>query len=104
MTLRERVEELGPDAAARAAEAEQLRRLPDEVAAGLVRTGLPRSLVPAAYGGGEQHLEAVLDAIEALAYHDGSTAWCGMIAATTGLTAARLPPEWAQQIYGAPDA
>ena len=99
-TLLARVEALGQEAAASAAETEQLRRLPDAIAAGLVRTGMPRSLVPAAYGGGEQPLRDVLDAIEALAYHDGSTAWCGMIAATTGLTAARLPPEWADRIYG----
>lgn len=46
----------------------------------------------------------MLDAIETLAYHDGSTAWCGMIAATTGLTAARLPAPWAEHIYGDPAA
>jgi alkylation response protein AidB-like acyl-CoA dehydrogenase len=89
---------------ARAAETERLRRLPDEIAAGVVETGLPRALVPAAYGGGEHRLQDVLDAIAALAYHDASTAWCAMIAATTGLTAARLPEEWAERIYGDPSA
>jgi alkylation response protein AidB-like acyl-CoA dehydrogenase len=79
-----------------------LRRLPDELAAGLVGSGLPRSLVPARYGGGEHALQDVLDAIQALAYHDGSTAWCAMIAATTGLTAARLPAEFAERIHGDP--
>jgi indole-3-acetate monooxygenase len=93
---------LGPEADARASETERLRRLPDELASGVVDAGLPRALVPARYGGGEHELQDVLDAIEALAYHDGSTAWCGMIAATTGLTAARLPAEWAEAIYGDP--
>lgn len=46
----------------------------------------------------------MLDAIDALAYHDGSTAWCAMIAATTGLAAARLPEAWAERIYGDPNA
>ena len=99
-----RVEAFGPAADARAPEIEQLRRLPDEVAAGLVETGLPKALVPAQYGGGECHPQEVIDAIEALAYHDGSTAWCGMIAASTGLCAAFLAPEWAARIYGDPAA
>ena len=103
-TLLDRVRALGADASELAASAEQLRRLPDEIAAGLVRTGLPRALVPSRYGGGELPLQDVLDAIEALAYHDGSTAWCGMIAATTGLTAARLPAPWAERIYGDPSS
>jgi len=69
-----------------------------------VETGLPRALVPAGYGGGEHRLQDVLGAIAALAFHDGSAAWCAMIAATTGLTAARLPAEWAERIYGDPAA
>ena len=83
-----------------ASETEQLRRLPDELAAGLVDCGFPRSLVPARYGGAELHLQDAVDAIERLAYHDGSTAWCGMIAATTGLASAYLTPDWAERIYG----
>ena len=102
-SLRERVEELGPVADRLAVETERLRRLPDELAAGLVTTGLPRALVPARYGGGDDDLPDVLDAIEALAYHDGSTAWCGMIAATTGVAASYLPAEWAERIYGDPE-
>jgi indole-3-acetate monooxygenase len=98
------VEPAGRLADACAADTERLRRLPDAVARALVDSGVPRSLVPARYGGGEHHLQDVIDAIEALAYHDGSTAWCGMVAATTGLCAAWLPPEWAEQIYGDPAA
>ena len=78
--------------------------MPDELAAGLVDSGLPRAFVPDRYGGGESHPSTVVDAIERLAYHDGATAWCGMIAATTGLAAAYLPPEWAERIYGDPSA
>src|SRR5689334_13049100 len=74
-TLLERVDRLGPMADAHAAETERLRRLPDDIAAGVVETGLPRALVPAVYGGAEHRLQDVLDAIAALAYHDGSTAW-----------------------------
>ena len=94
--------ELGILAGARWAETDRLRRLPDDVAEALVDTGILRALVPAAYGGGEVHLHVLLDAVEALAWYDGSTAWCAAIGATTGLAAAFLPPEHAKQIFGDP--
>lgn len=103
-TLVERVEPVGLDASARAGEIESLRRLPDDLVASLVGTGLFRAWVPARYGGAEADAMTVLDAIEALSFHDGATGWCAMIGATTSLTAAFLPPEFAQQIYGDPDA
>ncbi|MDQ1394915.1 MAG: hypothetical protein QOG64_174, partial [Acidimicrobiaceae bacterium] len=43
---------VGPQADRRAAETEALRRLPDDLVADLVRTGLLRAWVPATYGGG----------------------------------------------------
>jgi alkylation response protein AidB-like acyl-CoA dehydrogenase len=96
------IEAVGRQADARASETERLRRLPDELAAALVGAGVFRLCVPRRYGGGEAHLLEVLEVIERLAYHDGSTGWCAMIGATTGLTAALLPPEFAQEIYGDP--
>lgn len=86
------------------AETDRLRRLPDGVAAALVGSGVLRALVPRAYGGGEVHLQELLDAVESLAWHDGSTAWCAAIGATTGLTAGFLPAEHAERIYGDPAA
>ena len=97
-----RVEVLGQVASAAAAETEALRRLPDELARGLRDSGLPRAWVPARYGGEEASTMEVLDAIEALSFHDGATGWCGMIAATTSLLSAYLPPEWAERIFGDP--
>ena len=102
--LRARVEATGTLAAERATETESLRRLPDDVAASLVASGLLRAWVPTTYGGGGASALEVFDAIEALAFHDGATGWCGMIGATTSLTSAFLPPEWASRIYGDPRA
>ncbi len=96
------VRAVGLEADRRAPETEALRRLPDDLAADLIGTGLLRAWVPARYGGPEADVLTVLDAIEELAWHDGATAWCGMIGATTALTAGRLAPEWAEQIYGDP--
>ena len=102
--LVDRVEPVGVDASGRSAEIEQLRRLPDDLVAALVDTGLFRAWVPARYGGEESGALAVLDAIEALSFHDGATGWCAMIGATTSLTAAFLPPAFAEEIYGDPRA
>jgi alkylation response protein AidB-like acyl-CoA dehydrogenase len=104
VTLLDAVRALGAQADALAQETEGLRRLPDDLAAALVDTGLPRAWVPKAYGGPEHDLLTVLDAIEELAFHDGATAWCGMIAVTTSAAAAYLPADWAERIYGDPRA
>ncbi len=98
------VEELGRRADALASETESLRRLPDELAEGLRAAGFPRAMVPAELGGGERTIAEAVDAIERLAYFDGATAWCGMIAATTSLLSGHLSESWAETIYGDPGA
>ncbi|MHB8664498.1 MAG: acyl-CoA dehydrogenase family protein [Acidimicrobiales bacterium] len=95
---------VGQEADKRSAEIESLRRLPDDLAAMVVDTGLLRQWVPQRYGGGEAHVIPVLDAIEELAYHDGSTGWVAMIGTTTGLAAAYMAPEWASEVFGDPRA
>ena len=99
-----RIEALGRRADARSQEIEDLRRLPDDLASGLRDAGFGRALAPTEVGGGEWTIAEAVDAIEALAYFDGSTAWCGMIAATTSLIGGHLPETWAERIYGDPDA
>jgi alkylation response protein AidB-like acyl-CoA dehydrogenase len=102
--LDEAIDALGHAADARADEIEQLRRLPPELSAAMVASGLGRAWAPARYGGLELTVQDLLDAIERLAYHDGSTAWCGMIAGTTSLLGGYLPERWAAGIYGRADA
>jgi len=101
-TLLDAVHDVGLEADRRAQETEELRRLPDDLAASLVASQLFRAWVPARYGGAETDLLTVLDAIEELSFHDGATGWCGMIGATTSLMSGRLEPTWAQTIYGDP--
>ncbi len=93
-------------AAGRAAAPEQdrLRHLTDDVAAHVVRSGLPRACVPAEIGGTEAPIAEVVDAVVRLAVDDGATAWCGMIAATTSLVSGYLAPDWLEPIYGDPGA
>ena len=102
--LRDAVEALGSQADQRAAEIEELRRLPADLSSALVDTGLGRAWAPDRYGGLELPVLEVLDALEALATFEAGTAWCGMIAATTSLLGGYLPERWAEEIYGDPRA
>ena len=88
----------------RAAEIEELRRLPADLSSALVDTGLGRAWAPARYGGLELPVLELLDAVESLATFEAGTAWCGMIAATTSLLGGYLPERWAEEIYGDPRA
>ena len=102
--LRAAVEALGGQADRRAAEIEELRRLPADLSSALVDTGLGRAWAPARYGGLELPVLELLDALESLATFEAGTAWCGMIAATTSLLGGYLPERWAEEIYGDPRA
>jgi len=79
---------------------ETARRLPQDIARRFAVAGFYRMAVPAALGGHEASPQQISAVIEALAQADGSAAWCVMIGATTGLTAAYLHPDAAAQIYG----
>ena len=95
---------VGRTASARSAEIEAGRRLPPDLVAALVATGVFRTWVPARYGGRECDLRTGLDAIELASYHDGSTGWCVMIGVSSSLLAGRLSPDWAEQVFGDPGA
>lgn len=91
---------LGRVADTRSPEIEELRRLPDDIAEGLRTLGFGRAMAPTEIGGGEWTVAHMVDRLERLAWYDGATAWCAMIAGTTSLVAGSLPPEWAETIYG----
>ncbi|GAS86737.1 acyl-CoA dehydrogenase [Mycolicibacterium brisbanense] len=59
----------------RAAEAEQLRRLPDATVADLTATGFTELLAPTRYGGHEANFAAILDPVRRMAHGCTSSAW-----------------------------
>lgn len=61
--------------AARAREAEELRRLPQDTLEDLTATGFTDLLVPARYGGRQCEFPALLDPIRAMAHGCTSSAW-----------------------------
>lgn len=84
------VRALAPDIRAQADHIERERRLPLELVHALARAGVFRLCVPRGLGGEEAAPETVLAVLEELAYADGSTGWCAMIGATSGLVSGYL--------------
>lgn len=95
-------EGFAPEIAARAAEIEANRFLPQDIATRFAEAGLYRLCVPAEYGGLESHPGELVQVVERIAQADGSAAWCVFIGATSGLVAAFLEPREASRIFGDP--
>ena len=93
---------LAPLAREAALEAERGRRLPRPLVEAIAEAGLFRMLVPRELGGGEATPAQLIDAVEALAHGDGAAGWCLAVAATSGMLAAYLPEEGADEVFGEP--
>jgi alkylation response protein AidB-like acyl-CoA dehydrogenase len=83
---------------------EAARTLPADVVDALVREGFMRLCVPRSLGGPELHPADLLATLEALAAGDASAGWCAMIASTSSVLSAYLPPDSAKLVYGAESA
>jgi indole-3-acetate monooxygenase len=90
------VDEIG----ARSGEIETARQVPGELVRRMHQAGLFDVCVPRAYGGAQRTALEVLQLIETIAYADSAAGWLTMIYGVTAVTAASLPPEWAERIYG----
>ena len=78
------------------------RRLSAPVVEALRPTGLFRMAVPAAYGGPEVDVPAMLRVIEEVSRADGATGWCVNISTTTSTLSGYLTPEWAAEVFSNP--
>ncbi|WP_448580114.1 acyl-CoA dehydrogenase family protein [Thermaurantiacus sp.] len=94
--------DLAPIIAGRAAEIEEARRLPADLAATMAEAGLFRLAIPESLDGHECHPAHMVEVLEAVAEGDASAAWCLMIGATTALVAAYLPRTHAEEVLGDP--
>ncbi|MFN3911544.1 acyl-CoA dehydrogenase family protein [Hyphomonas sp.] len=91
-----------PELAARAAEQEEARRLPADLAQKLAAAGVFRMITPKRFGGLECTPREIVEVTERLATANASAGWCAMIGATTALNAAYMEPVFAEEIYGNP--
>lgn len=96
------VKPLLAELAGRAAEMEEMRRLPADLALKMAQTGAFRMVTPARFGGYEAAPRQIVETLEAIATANASVGWCAMIAATTALNAAFMAPEDAAVVYADP--
>lgn len=98
------VDRVAPALRASAAASEAARRLAPEAMEALIDAGIPRALIPAAYGGAELGPVEGVRLFEELAVVDSAAAWVGMLSAAGAWLLAMLPPRAAEEILGDPRA
>ncbi|MDQ3759254.1 MAG: hypothetical protein M3331_04850 [Actinomycetota bacterium] len=81
---------------------ERERTLAPEAAAALAASPIPSMLVPEALGGGERNPREMVGALDLIGRGDGSTAWCAMVAATSGLISAYVDQGFAREAFAPP--
>jgi alkylation response protein AidB-like acyl-CoA dehydrogenase len=91
--------ELGALVARSADAIESDRRLPDDLLDALHAGGWFRLLLPKAYGGAEADPVSFVSAIEYVARHDASTAWCLAQNAICAMVAAFVDPAVAEEMF-----
>lgn len=103
--LKSRAAALEPALAARAAETEALRRLPDETIAELKAAGLHRICQPARLGGAEVPLDEACDIVATLARGCSSTGWVTGVYTDHQILIGMFDPRAADDVWGDnPDA
>lgn len=96
-------QKLAPTIAARAAEIEAARRIPDDLLKGLLDAGCFRVLMPTSHGGVGADLTGTLRVMEALARADASVGWTVMMGATGWCDFTGLPRATFDEILTRPD-
>jgi alkylation response protein AidB-like acyl-CoA dehydrogenase len=93
------VNALAKEAAPRATEIENARRIPADLAARLREIGIFRMFVPRSHGGLELDFPDSLDVAQSLAAADGSLGWVAMLLSHFPLATATLPRKTFDRIY-----
>lgn len=99
-TLFDRLQTILPTIAANAAEAEQLRTVPDENIRLLKEVGFTRAFQPKKYGGLEISLEEFCQSVVALASACGSTAWAATLLNTHQHQLALFSAQAQEEVWG----
>ncbi len=100
----ERARALAPLLRERAAEIEELRRLPADIVELLRDTGVFRMGFARSWGGPELSSMEQTEVIEAVSYGDTAAGWCAMIGSDTGLYASFLEREVAEGMFTSLDS
>ena len=95
--------EIAPLLSAKADEAEEARRMSDEVSQTLAQKGFFSMWVPTQFGGGGIALAPSLESIEVLAQADPSVGWVVGIGVSSTLVLPHFDPEIARAIFARPE-
>lgn len=98
--LKSRAAALEPVLAARAAETEALRRLPDQTIADLREAGLHRICQPARFGGAEAPLDEACEIVATLARGCSSTGWVAGVYTDHQILIGMFDPRAADDVWG----
>lgn len=93
------VDAMVPRLAVRAAEAEALRRLPDETVTEAQASGYLAMLTPKRWGGGEQGFPTFLEATRRLAHGCASSAWTLSFLALHSWLLCRFDPKFQEELF-----
>lgn len=94
------IDSIGPQLRAAAESNERSRSLQPEIVAAMSSLDLFRLYVPRCYDGPEVDPPDVIEALAAIASHDGAAGWCAMIASTTASMGNRMVPSTARAVFG----
>jgi alkylation response protein AidB-like acyl-CoA dehydrogenase len=94
-----RARELASGFAERAADAERLRRLPEESVAEMVQAGFPRILAPREYGGYELGAVTWFEVVREIARADASHGWCASLMIHHAHYVSLFPAEARQAVW-----
>jgi alkylation response protein AidB-like acyl-CoA dehydrogenase len=100
-SLKAAVDRIAPVIEAHREQAEQERRLPNEVVAAMRQAGLLRLWTPKEYGGSEVNLRTFMELGESIARIDSAAGWIFATGGAGSLLTAFVPPSSASQIYAA---
>ncbi len=95
----ERFRAIAPGFAARAAAAEQARRIPRESVKEMLAAGLARILVPRRFGGYELDFDTWLDVILEISRADASHGWCASLIVHHAHLVGRFPEEAQRAVW-----
>ena len=98
--MQDQLHQLGQAAEAQKNTIEQNRVLPATIATQLKESGILRLWVSKKQGGQERDIIALMDAIQTLAYYNGSTAWVAAVTGTGSLVSGYLEPSVAMEVFG----
>ena len=98
--LLRRAEAIAPVLQARAAEAEAMRRCPDETIRDYIASDLLRICQPARYGGFEHNYDVLCEVSQTLARGCGGQAWVHMVFADNSLKLASYSEQAQEEVWG----